>query len=382
MTTTRARCAAAVALLLGGALYVTGRPTTLRLFGWADAIGLGGAVQAVREGLAPIVSALPDVMVWSVPFGLWVLAATLLLRGTRWVAAPLVLAAGAELGQLVELVPGAFDPVDLVVVVAAGALAMLGSAPAHTGHLRPAAVTLSFAVLAAGTTKETEEEEAAREKEEAENLAKLDEYFKTMQTIHDSIAKLDLGALEPKSCKSVKVELPKEAIGLRTVAHTFMARFGKDKSAWTKNEGDWAFLTDSIFGGHFDEHNDDRTAYAIKDTAERVQETFLPEKYLVVIASADEKYAVLPKLEKGADKFESGYFLGWVFLADQQTGELACRVPIEVESSDEIDYGGLLDSDDPNKELLEDFEDNFEGAINKLLPNGIKISSGYGSIVR
>jgi hypothetical protein len=375
----RPRISAAAALLLGSALYVGGRPTSLRLFAWADGIGLGGAVLALREALAPMVDVLPDVVLWSVPFGLWVFAGTVLLRGTPWVAAPLVLAVVAELAQLVGLAPGVFDPVDLFVVVASGALGMLGRVRSQTGHLRPAAITLAFAVLAAGTS-ETEEEKAEREKKQAEDLAKLGEYTKTMQAVHDKIAALDLEAIEPKPCASVKVELPKDTHGLRTVSHSFLARFGKDKSAWTKNEGGWAFMTDSTFSGHFEQHNDDREAYAIKDTAERVQETFLPEKYLVVLAPVSADTAVLPKMH---DKnFDGAEWIGWVFLADQQTGELACRMQIVVGSSDEIDFGGLLDSNDADKEMHEDFQDNFEAAINKVLPKGIEISSTYGSIVR
>jgi hypothetical protein len=375
----RHRISAAAALLLGSALYVGGRPTSLRLFAWADAIGLGGAVLALREALAPIVDVLPDVVLWSVPFGLWVFAGTVLLRGTAWVAAPLLLAVAAELAQLVGLVPGVFDPVDLFVVVASGALGMLGRARSRTGHVRPAAITLGFAVLAAGTS-ETEEEKAERAKEEAENLAKLGEYTKTLQGVHDKIAALDLEAIEPKPCSSVKVELPKDAHGLRTVSHSFLARFGKDKAAWTKNEGGWAFMTDSTFSGHFEQHNDDRQAYGIQDTAERVQETFLPEKYLVVLAPVSADTAVLPKMH---DKnFDGAEWIGWVFLADQGTGELACQVQIVVGSSDEIDFGGLLDSNDADKEMHEDFQDNFEEAINKVLPKGIEISSSYGSIVR
>lgn len=375
----RSRFIAGTALFLGAALYIGGRPTTLRLFDWADAVGLGEAVASLRAVLSPAVGALPDVVVWSVPFGLWVFAATLLLRGTSWVAAPLVLAIGAELGQLVGIVPGVFDAVDLFVVIAFGAVALLHAFPRRDGHLRPAAVTLAFAVLAAGTS-ETEEEKAEREKKEAENLAKLGEYTKTMQAIHDEIAKLDLETLAPKPCSGVKVELPKDAHGLRTVSHGFLARFGKDKAAWTKSEGGWAFLDDSTFSGHFEKHSDDRDAYGLNDTATRVQETFLPEKYLVVLAPANAESAVLPKMH---DKnFDGGEWLGWVFLADQSTGELACQVQIVVGSSDEIDFGGLLDGDDPDKEMMEDFEDNFEGAINKVLPNGIEISTTYGSIVR
>lgn len=370
------RALAGLALLLGGALYVAARTTTLRFFGWAKALGLGGAVDTAREALAPMSVGLPEMVVWSLPFALWVLASTLLLRGTRWVGVPLVVAVASELGQLVGLVPGVFDPVDLAAVVGAGALAMVGSASTETTRMRPLAIVVVFALLAAGTN-EPEQKKAEREKKEAENLKQLDAYAGKLQAIHDAIAKLDLEQLRAKTCKSVKVELPKDTTGLRTVAHSFLARFGKDKSAWTKNEGHWAFLTEPTFAGHFEKHADDRTAYSIKDTAKRVQETFLPEKYLVVLAPLN---AVPPKM--GKKSFEGGDWLGWVFLADQQTGELACQVQIRVGSSKSIDFGGMLDSDDPEKEMFEDFQDNFESAINQVLPNGVKVTGNYGSLLR
>ena len=167
---------------------------------------------------------------------------------------------------------------------------------------------------------------------------------------------------------------------MRTVAHSFLARFGKDKSAWKKDESHWKFLTDSTFGGHFEKHPDDRQPSSVKDTAKRVQETFLPEKYLVVLAPVNEESAVLPKMGKKA--FDSGDWLGWVFLADQETGKLACQVQITVESSESIDFGGMLDSDDPEAEMFEDFEDNFEAAINAVLPKGVKVTGNYGSLLR
>jgi hypothetical protein len=276
-------------------------------------------------------------------------------------------------------VPGAFDPVDLVVVILCGAVPLLHRPPRVAGDLRPAVATLAFAVLAAGTS-ESEEEKAARETKEAEQVESLDAYEANLAKLHDNIAKLNLPSLKAKPCKGVKVELPKDTHGLRTVELSFLERFGEDKAKWTKNEKPWDFLTDSTFGGHFETHRAERTQYAIVDTAKRVQETFLPEKYLVVIAPAAEDTKVAPIMK---DKhFESGYLGAWVFLGDQASGEVACQAPIEAESSDEIDFGGILDSNDPEAEMWEDFEDNIEAAINRVLPKGIEISGTYGSIVR
>ncbi len=355
--------AAVVSLLAGTTLYVGGRPPTLRLFQWTKALGLGAPVELMRAVLAPTVAVLPDWVVYSLPFGLWVLSLTLLLRDTRWAAVGLILGLGAELAQLLGAAPGTFDPTDLAVLVACGVLGLVGRTSGHAGHLRPATATLAFAVLAAGTS-ESEEQKAERLEKEKQRLEELGEYTKTLKTLHDTIAALDLNTLEKKSCKGVKVELPDGSHGLRTLELPFLARFEADKSAWTKNDGPWKFLNDSTFAGHFAEHQDDRESYGVQDTAKRVKETFLPEKYLIVIAPI-KGGKTLPEMKK--DHFLTGELAAWVFLGDQTSGEIACQVPFAAGSSESIDFGGLLDGDDPEKEMMEDFEDNIEEAIEAVL---------------
>jgi hypothetical protein len=119
---------AAGAMLLGGLLYVAYRPTSLLMFDWFEAIGLGPAVASLRIAA----SELPPPPTWaigSLPYALWLLSGLLVLA---WIwqgvqgAAPLVwmgllaaIAIGGEIGQWLGAVPGTFDPIDLSLVIAA-----------------------------------------------------------------------------------------------------------------------------------------------------------------------------------------------------------------------------------------------------------------------
>lgn len=370
----------AASISLGGALYLGGRPTTLRMFAWADTLGLGPAVHGLRELLAPVVSAAPDWAVFSLPFGLWLFALVLAVRDTRWIPAALALGIGSELAQLPGLMPGTFDPVDLFVLAACGAAGLLWRDTPKPGLLRPVAATTAFVVMGAGTTSEpTEEEKAAFAAKHQEERKTLAAYSTSLRTIHDRIAALDLDALQPKPCKQVPVERPKDSMGLRTVELSYLARFGADKAAWTPVEGDWAFLTDSNLSGHFRKHPDDRGDMELGSIVERVEKAYLPEKYLIVVAPV-RGGKVAPVMHD--DRFDSGELTAWMFLVDQESGELACQERFTTISSESIDFGGLLDGDDPTKEMMEDFQDNVQYSIERRLPKGVRISNNYGSMLR
>ena len=387
---------ALTALVGGGLLYLGARPTSLRLFEWAAELGLGGAVALLRGALGPVLLGLPAWVVGSLPFALWLFALTCLTRRSTWVALGPSLAIGAELGQLVELVPGTFDPVDLALLVAATGLGLvpLGKSDETSGQpsferpglarqLQPAMLLAGFVVLAAGTSEDPEAK-AEREAKEKVALEGLTQYIEQMQLVHTKLSALDPMRLEDKACDvadmKAKGKVEYDRLSLRTVRLSFLARFGADKSAWTESREDpWGFFDDSTYAGHFREHPDARESYALKDTAERVQETFLPERYLVVIVPLAAEAMILPKMQ--SKHFDGGYFEGFAVLVDQTTAEVACQYHFAAGSSDSIDYGGLLDGKDPEKEMLEDFEDNIEDAIESVLPKGIELSTGYGSIL-
>lgn len=126
----------ATALAAAGLIYLAFRAPALRLFTWADALGLSAAVaelRAVARDHAP-----PDWVLFSLPDALWQLAFAFTLfrlsRGARaveraaWCAAPVAIGLGLELGQAAGAVPGTFDPVDLTLSIAAVGVAWAASA--------------------------------------------------------------------------------------------------------------------------------------------------------------------------------------------------------------------------------------------------------------
>lgn len=109
-------------LIVGGLLYLLYRPQTLLLFHVADAMGLSSGIGQWREGASGLQPA--EFIVYNLPAGLWaasyvLITATLsqpLPRPRRRVAVAFIPLIGAvsELMQVVGLLPGTFDPADLV----------------------------------------------------------------------------------------------------------------------------------------------------------------------------------------------------------------------------------------------------------------------------
>jgi hypothetical protein len=123
-----------ILLAIGTLVYITCRPETLRLFGWADRLGLGHFVKSTRENFSSLGPLLPPWFINSAPFALWVASYVLIVRSiwsgtqgfarTAWLLAIPFIAVIAELGQMISLVPGTFDFFDLVFVISATIIAL------------------------------------------------------------------------------------------------------------------------------------------------------------------------------------------------------------------------------------------------------------------
>jgi len=133
-------------VVIGAVIYVLWRTPTLRVFHWGAALGLGDLISASRAFAARPSIRPPSAMLFNVPDGLWVYsltaAMTLLWRHERpsltkyaWIAAGLVIAIGAELGQAAHVVRGTFDVADVASYAVAAVLAV-----AATGGLRRSSV--------------------------------------------------------------------------------------------------------------------------------------------------------------------------------------------------------------------------------------------------
>jgi hypothetical protein len=126
---------AALPVALGGLLYAAFRSEALLGFRFARAIGGIEPVDALRsavQGWAP-----PGWVTLSLPDALWAYAlAWAVERTTRplspaersaWLLLPIALGPGFEIGQGAALVPGTFDPLDLVLTALAVGLALRGA---------------------------------------------------------------------------------------------------------------------------------------------------------------------------------------------------------------------------------------------------------------
>lgn len=115
-----------VPLVLGAGVYVAWRPADVVLVGWLPATVVR-ALQATLGAWHPprvVVDSAPD-LAWAWAFG----AALALVWRARpwrakapWLAAGLVVAAFAEIGQLWGVPPGTFDVIDLAAIVVGYAL--------------------------------------------------------------------------------------------------------------------------------------------------------------------------------------------------------------------------------------------------------------------
>src|SRR5688572_28335442 len=113
---------AALPLLCGGLLYIGWRSRDLLFWDWARDLGIASALDRVRDSLG-VLGNPPEWLRFSVPDALWVYALTWsvarLQRESRpivriaWLSIPALLGPGAELAQVIHVVPGTFDPIDL-----------------------------------------------------------------------------------------------------------------------------------------------------------------------------------------------------------------------------------------------------------------------------
>ncbi|MEZ4371047.1 MAG: hypothetical protein R3B07_09480 [Polyangiaceae bacterium] len=254
----------------------------------------------------------------------------------------------------------------------------------RSGVVCPLIVLVACAALAC---KQSPEEKRAAAAEEARLKAKLTDYIGKLAAVTKAVEAVDKASFKDKPCDGAALEAAapagkKGALSLRSAYLPWMKRFGAPKTEWKANAGDWKFITDSTFAGHFEKHPDDRDSYAAKDTGKRIEETFEPERYLVVVAPDDESKNALP-VWHDEGPFDSGDFQGWMFVVDTTDASIACQKRLEIESSEEIEYRtggrklGRLTNQNPKTVLQDDFEDNLEDAIQKALkPVGLSTSMG------
>ena len=120
---------------IGGLIYLCFRSADLLMFRWVEFLGGSECLRHLRGAVGDAL--LPKWIIYSLPQGLWaygVLSFSIIVwQGSAsctrwfWLGTGLVVAIGCEGGQLMDILPGAFDVIDSVIVVAA----ILGALAAH-----------------------------------------------------------------------------------------------------------------------------------------------------------------------------------------------------------------------------------------------------------
>jgi hypothetical protein len=113
-----------IPLAAGAAVYVLLRSESLLVFSWLHFFGLHNSIASVRSLTLPAAITLPDWFLYSLPDGIWVYCTTstmcliwkdsISVQGSIWIAIGFVAASTTEVAQLVGLLPGTFDPFDLL----------------------------------------------------------------------------------------------------------------------------------------------------------------------------------------------------------------------------------------------------------------------------
>ena len=113
-----------ISLLIGGLIYVLFRTYTLKMFDWYENIGLGQLINGLRKSTVLFADKIPEWILFSLPDGLWIFSYVCLMlfiwrnlvsiRNVFWILIIPVLAISSEIGQLIGIVPGVFDPADLL----------------------------------------------------------------------------------------------------------------------------------------------------------------------------------------------------------------------------------------------------------------------------
>jgi hypothetical protein len=120
---------AAAAILTGGFVYLLFRPTSLLMFKWLDALAAWRWVESLRHAAIGAEQLIPNWVIYSLPFALWVFSYLLfieLIWGNSEPSARLIwywtvplIAVLTEFMQIFHVISGTFDWLDLLLILVA-----------------------------------------------------------------------------------------------------------------------------------------------------------------------------------------------------------------------------------------------------------------------
>ncbi len=110
-------------LLIGGLIYILFRTESLVMFKWFTFINIDHPIELLRETTIPIMENFPSWFIYSFPDALWIfsyMSITLLIwrneinkQNYFWIFIMPIISILSEVGQLLNIIPGTFDFIDL-----------------------------------------------------------------------------------------------------------------------------------------------------------------------------------------------------------------------------------------------------------------------------
>ncbi len=249
-------------------------------------------------------------------------------------------------------------------------------------HIISAIALAAMLTLAAGSGKSTPAEAEADLAAAANERAILDDYVGKMGAVYTRLAALDVSKLDDTRCDQaamLKNAPPKESYGslpMPRVFGPFLHRFAsKAPSDWTAytGRGEWDWINGTNYGGHFEKAPAARNESEVSETARRVKEEFIPQRYAVIVWPTGAKNH-MPAWDGATKTFTSGRFDGIMFVVDILDGSITCQAHLHVESASEVSYRtrGLF-KENPESALEEDFEDSMKKKLTAALPEKVNL---------
>ncbi len=122
-------------VIVGGLIYLTYRTDTLTMFGWFSKIGLSDFFDLLRSNKYLQNLTIPNWIKFSLPDALWLFSFNYILltlwsfnvnrQSVFWLFLAPTIGLFSEIGQLMGVVPGTFDLVDLALLLIATLLPFL-----------------------------------------------------------------------------------------------------------------------------------------------------------------------------------------------------------------------------------------------------------------
>jgi len=113
-------------LLIGSLIYILFRPYSLLMFRWFEVLKIDSIILFFRNSIGIYKDFIPDIVIYSFPNGLWTysLISNIILIWNNeknyymyfWIIIAVIISLGGEIGQAINVIPGTFDFLDLILI--------------------------------------------------------------------------------------------------------------------------------------------------------------------------------------------------------------------------------------------------------------------------